>query len=176
MTAREDIIEDVLAPGLRVVFCGTQPGTRSAAARAYYAARGNRFWPTLHATGLTPRRLQPEEFREVLRFGIGLTDVAKRTFGPDSVIEPGHVDVGRLRESLRRHRPRIIAFNSKRAASFALGRPTGKLGYGAQAESLEGSRVFILPSTSGLASGLWDIRHWHALADAVRELETGEKA
>ena len=169
MTAREDIIEDVLAAGLRVVFCGTQPGTQSAARRAYYAGRGNRFWPTLHEIGLTPRRLQPEEFREVTRYGIGFTDLAKRSFGPDSVIEPGHVDVERLRLSVRRHAPGVIAFNGKKAASYALGVPTGKLDYGARLPLLEGCRVFVLPSTSGLASGLWDIRHWRDLAEAVRE-------
>ena len=169
MTAREDIIEDVLATGLRVVFCGTQPGTQSAARRAYYAGRGNRFWPTLHETGLTPRRLQPEEFREVLGFGIGFTDLAKRTSGPDSVIEPGHVDVERLRLSMQRFGPALIAFNGKKAASYALGVPTGKLDYGARLPLFEGSRVFVLPSTSGLASGLWNIRHWQDLADAVRQ-------
>lgn len=167
MAAREDIIADVLAPGLRIVFCGTQPGAQSAARRAYYAGRGNRFWPTLHETGLTPHRFMPADFRDVLRFGIGLTDLAKRTSGPDSVIEPEHVDVARLRESIALYRPDILAFNGKRSAAFALGKATGKLEFGATTEPFEGSRVFILPSTSGLASGLWDIRHWHALAQSA---------
>lgn len=173
---REDIIADVLAPGLRVVFCGTQPGTQSAARRAYYAGRGNRFWPTLHQIGLTSRRLDPEDFREVLSFGIGLTDLAKRTSGPDSVIEPSHVDVARLRESIRHYQPAVLAFNSKKAASYALTKPTGRLGYGAQADLFEGSRVFVLPSTSGLASGLWDIRHWHDLAESLGGIGLGENA
>jgi double-stranded uracil-DNA glycosylase len=173
---REDIIDDVLAPGLRVVFCGTQPGAQSAARRAYYAGRGNRFWPTLHRIGLTPVRLQPEDFRAVLHYGIGLTDLGKRTSGPDSAIEPGHIDVARLRASLRHYRPAVLAFNSKRAAAYALARPTGQLAYGMQTDRFEGSRVFILPSTSGLASGLWDIRHWQDLADCLGARDLGENA
>src|ERR1700753_3045292 len=53
------VLPDVLEPGLRVVFCGTAPGTASARAGAYYAGPGNRFWVTLHEVGLTPVLLRP---------------------------------------------------------------------------------------------------------------------
>src|SRR3954452_118477 len=83
------VLDDVLAPGLRVVFCGTAPGRASAAQGAYYAHPQNRFWRVLHEVGFTPRQLRPEEFREVLQYGLGLTDIAKHTFGLDSQLPAG---------------------------------------------------------------------------------------
>ena len=83
------ILPDVLSSGLRVVFCGSAAGMRSAEVRAYYAGPGNRFWPLLHGLGLTPRPLRPQEFREVLAYGLGLTDLAKTAFGPDGRLPKG---------------------------------------------------------------------------------------
>ena len=82
MTLSPPILPDVLEPGLRVVFCGTAPGTASARAGAY-AGPGNRFWATLHEVGLTPVLLAPAEFAHLPEFGIGLTDVSKTASGSD---------------------------------------------------------------------------------------------
>lgn len=71
------VLPDILAPGLNIVFCGTAVSNVSAQREAYYAGPGNMFWPTLFAIGLTPRLLQPEEFREVLSYGLGLTEFVK---------------------------------------------------------------------------------------------------
>ena len=97
---RAFVLPDVLAPGLRVVFCGTAPGTRSAREGAYYAHPGNYFWRTLHAVGLTPERLPPAQFRRVLAFGIGLTDVAKHAFGADAELPSTAFDAAALRRKL----------------------------------------------------------------------------
>lgn len=64
------ILRDVLADDLAIVFCGTAVGNVSMKRGATYAGPGNMFWPTLYADGLTPRPLQPEEYREVLTFGL----------------------------------------------------------------------------------------------------------
>src|ERR1700727_2633952 len=72
-----DILPDILAPGLNLVVCGSAAGTRSAELGAYYAGPGNQFWGMLHRVGLTPRVLKPAEFREVIAYAIGLTDIAK---------------------------------------------------------------------------------------------------
>ena len=78
------VLPDILSPGFDIVFCGTAVSNVSAQRGAYYAGPGNMSWPTLHAVGLTPRRLQPEEFREVLSFGLGLTDLVKAVLGVDT--------------------------------------------------------------------------------------------
>src|SRR6266487_4454429 len=74
-------VPDVLAPNLRVVFCGINPGFVSAAAGAHFANPRNDFWRLLHEAGFTPRQLAPEEQFEVLTSGIGLTNAALRTTG-----------------------------------------------------------------------------------------------
>lgn len=158
------LVADVLAPGLRVVFCGTALSTKSAAVGAYYAGPGNAFWPTLAEVGLTPRRLEPLEYREVLKYGIGLTDLCKTRSGSDVEIGADGFDVPRLVRNLEEHRPRWLALTSKNAAQNALGRPVE---YGEQPERFGPSRVFVLPSPSGAARGHWDIERWHELARLV---------
>ena len=167
MTEEEAILPDVLEPGLRVVFCGTQAGAASARRGAYYAGPGNKFWPVLHEIGLVPERLRPEEFRTLPRYGIGLTDVAKRTSGPDSALRGGHFDVAGFTARIAANRPRILAFNGKRAAQAALGINEGRLAYGPQAQGLADADIYVLPSTSGAAAGFWSIEPWKQLAMAV---------
>ncbi len=171
MAAPGDVLEDVLTEGLKLVFCGTQPGIQSALRKAYYAGRGNRFWPTLHEIGLTPNRFKPEDYATLLPLGIGLTDIAKLTAGQDADLSREHADSQRFWRSMRFFSPRIIAFTSKKAASLALGVPnTGAIAYGRQALNFEGSEVHVLPSTSGLATSHWTIEPWQDLASRIREL------
>ena len=80
------VLPDVLAPGLKIVFCGSAAGTASALARAYYAKPGNKFWPTLAATGLTPALVKPSDYLRVLEYGIGMTDMCKVEFGQDAAL------------------------------------------------------------------------------------------
>jgi double-stranded uracil-DNA glycosylase len=159
-----DVLPDLLQPGLRVVFCGTAAGAVSAVQRAYYAGPGNRFWRILADTGLTPRRLQPKEFRLLPSFGIGLTDLAKGVSGADAEL-PGHgFDRQRLAASIRRVRPGCLAFNGKKAASLFFGVPGMKLAYGMAPALPDFPPVMVLPSTSGAANGSWDAAPWFALA------------
>jgi TDG/mug DNA glycosylase family protein len=165
---RKFILPDVLSSGLRVVFCGTAPGTRSAQDGAYYAHPGNYFWRTLFDVGLTPRVLAPAEFRQILQFGIGLTDVAKHHFGSDAELPRTAFDSEALRRKLARYRPQIIAFTSKNAARAGLHGGPQCLAYGEQDVSIAcNCRVFVLPSPSGQARGFWDIGPWQQLASAV---------
>lgn len=165
-----DVLPDVLTAGLRVVFCGTQAGAVSARRGAYYAGPGNKFWKTLFETGLVPARLGPTDFLTLPRYGIGFTDVAKGTSGPDTALLRHHFDIAGFLSKIRERRPAIVAFNGKRAAQAGLGEERGpKLAYGLQPSSLAGSRVVILPSTSGAASAYWSIEPWRELAALVKE-------
>lgn len=158
------MIPDVLRPGLKLVFCGTGPSRISDRAKAYYANPGNRFWPTLHAVGLTPRRLAPAEYPLLAEFGIGLTDIAKAHVGQDAEIDPAHIDATALARRIRRNAPGILAFTSKMAASLYLGRPTGRIDYGFAGETIGPTKLYVLPSPSGLATSYWDIDWWKKLA------------
>ena len=154
-------LPDVLGPDLRIVFCGTAAGSKSALVKAYYAGPGNQFWSTLHAVGLTPRRLRPEEFPSLLGYSLGLTDVCKIAAGSDREVGEENWDVEGLLEKLARYQPSWIAFNGKKAAEVVLGRPVE---YGRQPETFGPTRAFVLPSTSGAARRFWSQRPWQELA------------
>jgi TDG/mug DNA glycosylase family protein len=160
-------LPDVLAEGLRVVFCGSAAGARSAQVGAYYAGRGNKFWQTLYMLGLTPRLLQPGEFPLLPQYGIGLTDIAKLYSGADSGLRRAHFDAAGLRYKIERYAPRAFAFNGKKAAQAFYGRQ--QVDYGQQAERIGETTLFVLPSTSGAASGFWDVAQWERLADFSRQ-------
>jgi len=155
------VLPDVLAPGLAVVFCGTAVGAASARRQAYYAGPGNAFWRALFEVGLTPRCLEPEQYNSIKQYGLGLTDLAKSISGSDQVLSGGHFDRDRLRAKIRRHRPCILAFTSKRAGEEFLGHPVT---YGLLPERVGETRLFVLPSPSGAARRYWDKMPWHDLA------------
>ena len=71
-------VPDLIGPGLRVLFCGINPGLYSAATRHHFARPGNRFWPALHAGGFTRGIVAPWEERELLELGLGITNLVAR--------------------------------------------------------------------------------------------------
>jgi TDG/mug DNA glycosylase family protein len=162
-----DVLSDLLQHSLRIVLCGTAAGTTSAAERAYYAHRQNKFWKILHATKLTPELLQPQQYRDLLRHGIGLTDLVKAAAGTDRATLPKltTADRARLHQAIVTFRPQFLAFTSKTAGQKFF---DGKRDYGEQAEPIGDTRVWILPSTSGAANGSWQPDIWHRFAEAVR--------
>ena len=148
------------------MFCGTAPGAVSAARGAYYANPTNRFWAMLHATGLTPRRLRPEEWPQLAAYGLGLTDVCKHAFGQDAALRPDDFDAEGLRRRIAAAAPGRLAFTSKRAAAAVLGRMPA---YGPQPETIGPTALWVLPSPSGAARRWWDEGPWHALAAATAD-------
>lgn len=164
--AGADILPDVLAPGLRIVFCGTAAGTVSARRGAYYAHPQNRFWRTLFAVGLTPRLVDPEDYGDLPLFGLGLTDLAKSVYGMDRELPCdalGAAARAELIEKVLRTQPQCLAFTSLAAGRGALGRTAG---FGESAERFGATRVWVLPSPSPAARGSFDERWWRALAEA----------
>jgi TDG/mug DNA glycosylase family protein len=156
----------VLAPGLRIVFCGSAAGAVSARKGTYYAGPGNRFWRILFETRLTPRLLAPEEFRTLPRYGLGLTDMAKHVSGSDASLPRSADDPDALAEKIHRYRPELLAFVGKRAAQvyFRHRHARRLVDYGRQEETLGPTRIHVLPSTSGAAVRYWDEAPWRALA------------
>jgi double-stranded uracil-DNA glycosylase len=140
-------VPDVLAPGLRVVFCGINPGRVSAAAGAHFANPRNDFWRLLHEARFTSRSYAPDEQFGLLGEGIGLTNAAYRTTRGSGDLRRSHFvgSAQRLFAIARHLRPRVIAFVGKEAYRGAFGeRPE----FGAQARILADTGLFVLPSTS----------------------------
>ena len=151
-------VPDILAPDLRLLLVGINPGRASAAAAAHFANPRNDFWRLLHASGLTPRELSPGEQDELLELGIGITNAAQRT-------TPGSGDLraadfagaaARLERLAIDLRPAVIAFVGKEAYRGAFGeRPA----LGAQVRMLGDARLFVLPSTSPANAAVpWTVR------------------
>jgi TDG/mug DNA glycosylase family protein len=138
-------VPDVLAPGLRVVFCGINPGFVSAAAAAHFANPRNDFWRLLADAGLTPRLFRPDEQFDVLELGIGLTNAAARTTRGSGDLRRGDFDPARLERLAEELAPRAIAFVGKEAYRGLFGeRPE----LGPQQRTLGDVGLFVLPSTS----------------------------
>lgn len=143
-------IPDVVAPGLRVLFVGINPGLYSGATGHHFARPGNRFWPTLHRAGFTPRQLAPDQTDELVSLGIGITNLVNRTTTTAAELAPAELRAGalRLRETVRRYRPRTVAVLGVTAFRIALDEP--KASIGRQPDGIEGAELWLLPNPSGL--------------------------
>jgi double-stranded uracil-DNA glycosylase len=140
-------VPDVLAPGLRVVFCGINPGVRSAAAGAHFANPRNDFWRLLHDAGFTPRLYAPREQHALLELGLGLTNAAARTTRGSGDLRRADFAGSdqRLAAIAETLRPAGISFVGK-AAYEGTFRERPELGL--QARRLGDTWLFVLPSTS----------------------------
>jgi TDG/mug DNA glycosylase family protein len=143
-------IRDVLAPRLRALFCGINPGLYSAATGHHFARPGNRFWPALHAAGFTPRLLHPSEQSLLLKGGYGITNLVNRATATADELAPAEFVSGRRRlaAKVRRYRPASVVFLGLGAYRHAFGRP--KAAIGRQPETFEGAEIWVLPNPSGL--------------------------
>jgi double-stranded uracil-DNA glycosylase len=163
-------IPDVIGPGLRVLFCGINPGLYSAATGQHFARPGNRFWPALHGAGFTEQLLTPAQQQELLTYHCGITNlVARSTAGADE-LEATELIAGRrkLLAKVQRHAPRFVAVLGITAYRSAFERPAASLGK--QSELLGDATVWVLPNPSGLNAHhqLKDLtRLFRALRDAA---------
>jgi double-stranded uracil-DNA glycosylase len=161
------LLPDLLRPNLKLVFCGTAAGTVSAQMGHYYAHPHNKFWKTLHAVGLTPRLLKPAEFYELLKFHIGLTDIAKTVCGMDKELPKGSLGklaCDDLAARIKKVQPGILAFTSLTAGRQFLRRDAK---FGEQEDTIGKTRIWVLPSPSPTAQWNWDEKWWKKLAKAL---------
>ena len=148
--ARDRLLPDVVAPGLRVLFCGINPGLVSAFTGHHFARPGNRFWPALHVSGFTPRLLRPDQQDDLLDLGLGITNVVARASArADELTTVELLEGGRLlREKVLALEPRWLAVVGVTAYRVAFAAPRARIG--PQAEAVGATRVWVLPNPSGL--------------------------
>src|SRR3954470_4615753 len=141
-------VPDVIAPGLRVLFCGINPSLYSASVGHHFARPGNRFWPTLHSAGLTDRRLGPFEERELLDLGYGITNIVDVATARADELSPDQFVEGRrrLEAKVRRQKPRVLAVLGVTAYRTAFARPRAAVG--PQDEAMAGTLIWVLPNPS----------------------------
>ncbi|XXR84981.1 G/U mismatch-specific DNA glycosylase [Sorangium sp. So ce406] len=170
LAAAGKTVPDVIAPDLRVLFCGINPGLYTAAVGHNFARPGNRFWPALHAGGFTDRVLSPPEERELLKLGYGITNVVERATASADELSPEELAAGgvRLAAKVRQYRPRFLAVLGIGAYRSAFGRPHAAPG--PQPETLGATRLWVLPNPSGLNASYQPQKlaeMFRALRDAV---------
>ena len=164
-------VRDVIAPGLRVLFCGINPGLYTAAVGHHFARPGNRFWPALFAAGFTDRLLSPFDERELLVLGFGITNVVMRTTATADQLSSEELTEGgkRLGAKVRRYKPDFLAVLGVGAYRAAFGDRDAVIGK--QEKTIGETRIWVLPNPSGLNAHYQPkdlARIFKELKDAVR--------
>jgi len=166
LAAKDKLVADVIAPDLRVLFCGINPGLYSAAVSHHFARPGNRFWPALHLAGITPRLLSPDDEGELLNLGCGITNIVARATATADELSAEELIVGQqqLTVKVAKYRPLVVAVLGVSAYRTGWQRPKATLGL--QPDRLSHSALWVLPNPSGLNA------HYSlsALADQLREV------
>jgi double-stranded uracil-DNA glycosylase len=148
--ARGTTVPNLVAPGLRVVFCGINPGLYTAAIGHHFGRPGNRFWKVIHLAGFTERQVSPFEERSLLDMGVGITNLVPRATAAASELGPDELREGvqRVEELACRYAPGYVAFLGMLAYRGATGRRGAAIGL--QPERMCDSRLWLLPNPSGL--------------------------
>ena len=148
--AASKTVPDLIAPNLKALFCGINPGLYTAAIGHHFGRPGNRFWPALHAAGFTPRLFSPFEERELLPLGYGITNVVPRTTAAADELSDDEVRAGgeQLVAKVKRYKPRVLAVLGVGAYRTAFDRPKAKVG--PQDETIGSTQIWVLPNPSGL--------------------------
>ena len=159
-------VPDIMAEGMKVLFCGTNPGLYSAAIGRHFGRPGNRFWPALFAGGFTPRLYSPWEDESLLDLGYGLTNIRERATAGADELTPSELKAAakRLSAKVERYRPGYLAVVGIGAYRVGFRKPKAVLGL--QSDTIGETKIWILPNTSGLNA------HYQpaALAVLFREL------
>ena len=150
LAAAAKTVPDLIAPGLKILFVGINPGLYTAAIGRHFGRPGNRFWPALYAGGLTPRLLSPYENHQLLGLGYGITNIVRRATAAADELSAEELLAGarRLRRKIARYRPRLVAILGVEAYRRAFRRPGATVGL--QTDRIGGARVWVLPNPSGL--------------------------
>jgi TDG/mug DNA glycosylase family protein len=144
-----DLLPDILADRLDVVFCGINPALSAAVAGHHFVRRSNRFWRVLHLAGFTPEEIRPENDRTILNHRCGLTAVVDRPTARADQLAPGEFTAAAamFEQKIARHAPRYVAFLGKAAYAALCGQRD--IAWGAQPARFGGARVWVLPNPSG---------------------------
>lgn len=163
-----DLLPDILAPDLLVVFCGINPGVSAAEAGHHFFNRSNRFWRVLYLSGFTPHQIEPENDRSILAYGYGLTTAVVRPTRRAAELSCEEFNSARagLEGKIRNLAPRAIAFLGKRAFAEISG--TDEIGWRLQPAPFAGAQAWVLPNPSGLNRNFT----LKALVTAYRDMRT----
>jgi TDG/mug DNA glycosylase family protein len=153
-------LDDVVSDRPQLLMVGINPGLRSGLTGHHFAGRGNPFWRLIHAAGLVPVLLSPEQDQRLATFGIGLTNLCPRITRTAAELTPSEIQSGRraLARKIARWRPAVVAFvGISIYQSYFQHKVSG--GPGPKPETIAGARVFVVPNPSGLNASFPGFKH-----------------
>ncbi len=172
-------VDDLIGPGLRLLFVGINPGLWTAAVNAHFARPGNRFWPALHRAGITDRQIDasegfaPDDVAELVRRGVGISNLVSVATARADELTAAELEAGaqHLRRLVASTRPKVVAvlgLTAYRAAFQVRSAPTGR-----QAEPFGGAELWVLPNPSGLNAhaSLDVLAQWYGAAAEAAGIE-----
>jgi TDG/mug DNA glycosylase family protein len=147
------MLTDLIARELSIIFCGINPGLKSAVDGHHFSGRSNRFWKVLHQAGFTPYQIPPANDASILDFGYGLTTAVERATGRADELSKEEFDnsIEAFKTKMNHFRPRYIAFLGKAAYIAFSGKK--QISWGLQPQDFCGAKVWVLPNPSGLNRG-----------------------
>lgn len=162
------MLTDIISKNLTVIFCGINPGLKSAEDGHHFSGKSNRFWKVLHQAGFTSYQIDAINDKNILEFGYGLTTaVARATSRADELSKEEFADSLELfKTKMTELQPKYIAFLGKAAYKAFSGKK--QIMWGPQSENFCGSKVWVLPNTSGLNRGF----SLNDLVEAYKEFYT----
>lgn len=168
LAAVDKTVTDVIAPNLKILFCGINPGLYTAASGHHFARPGNRFWPTLYAAGFTERLLAPYEEQELLSKGYGITNLVARTTNAEAELSAAEFSAGAEALIAKSHlfTPRYIAILGIGAYRTGFSQPKARPGL--QTEKIGNANIWILPNPSGL-NAHYQLKDLAAMFQQLRE-------
>ena len=164
------ILQDLIKPNLDIVFCGTAVGNTSADEQLYYAKSGNKFYSIINEIGLTPNIITPFDYKNLINYNIGLTDIAKDVSGNDNQLKKDDFDIEDFISKIKKYKPKLVCFNGKTASAvFLYNNPkkTKQVSYGLLNNTIGKTKLFVAPSTSGSAKKYWDENIWFSLKNEI---------
>ncbi|MGZ4680728.1 MAG: mismatch-specific DNA-glycosylase [Ilumatobacteraceae bacterium] len=149
-------VDDLVDDRVRLLFVGINPGLWTAAVNAHFARRGNRFWPALHAAGITPRLIDvsdgmsAEDCQLVLGLGIGISNIVPTASARADELGLADLHAGAvaLEAKVRAWKPTVVAVLGLTAYRQAFATP--RAAEGRQDHLLGGAQLWVLPNPSGL--------------------------
>jgi TDG/mug DNA glycosylase family protein len=147
------MLTDIIKEDLTIIFCGINPGLKSAWDGHHFSGKSNRFWKVLHLAGFTPYQIEAINDTDILNFGYGLTTAVERpTVRADELSkEEFEHSFEIFQEKIVRYRPKYIAFLGKPAYAVFSGKK--QINWGKQPEKIQNANVWVLPNPSGLNRG-----------------------
>jgi TDG/mug DNA glycosylase family protein len=144
-------LRDRIAPGVRVLFVGINPGVRSSQTGHHFAGFSNRFWKLLYDSTLVPEPITYADDNRLPEWGYGITNIVPRPSPGIDALRPEEYVAGRarLRAKIRRYRPRVVALVGVTVYRAMFPARKGAVTPGLQAERLGDAAVFVLPNPSG---------------------------